>query len=92
MKKGEHKGRPAPGDRGLFDFAEIVDTYGQTVTVRSSSAADRPCVWIFVKDRCGGSLVTNAAGHVQHISPHLGVREAKLLRDALERFIASVEG
>lgn len=85
MKRGEHKGRPAPGDRGMYDYAKIVDTYGRDVVVRQSSSADAPRVWIFcTKDDkdCVFHL-----GEWQSCSPHLGVREAKMLRDALDQFI-----
>ncbi len=92
MKKGEHKGRPAPGDRGLYDFGQIVDTYGNTITVRKSSAACQDCVWIFAKNRCGGDVMMGANGCAVSVSPHLGVREAKLLRDALDRFIEEASG
>lgn len=82
MRQGEHRGRGAGGDRGLYDFARIIDDYGTSIVVRTSSAAYKPCVWLFVN--------TSNAEHVSRSefpSPHLGVREAKLLRDALDRFI-----
>ncbi len=91
MKKGEHEGRPAPGDRGLYDFAVIRDQYGKTVTVRSSSSFDssgrmRSAVWLFTQDDEGKSG-TMHMGEYHTYSPLLGVREAKMLRDALDRFI-----
>lgn len=86
MKKGEHKGRPAPGDRGLYDFAHIVDTYGNLMTVRSSSGIGAPRAWIFTKHANGEDTIQHCGKWVS-ASPLLGLREAKLLRDALDRFI-----
>lgn len=80
MKKGEHKGKPAPGDRGLYDFARILDTYGSEVTLRLSSTAGKACVWVFCENKQHANM-----------APHLDVRAARLLRDGLDRFIAEVE-
>lgn len=35
--------------RGFANYAEFVDTYGATVTVRESSAAFVDRVWVFIK-------------------------------------------
>ena len=94
MKKGEHKGRKAPGDRGLYDYARIVDTYGNTITVRTSSAACERAIWIFTKDMEGRSHTTGAVGYpdgIATVEPHLNVAAAKKLRDALNRFIRDEE-
>lgn len=50
---GDHDGKPAPGDRGLYDFAQITDTYGSEIRVRTSTAAWEPCVWRAVHQRRG---------------------------------------
>lgn len=80
MKKGEHKGKRAGGDRGLYDFAAIRDTKGATVTVRTSSAACESCVWVF----CTGLDGEDA-------SPHLNAKQARRLADALTRFADAAE-
>lgn len=89
MKKGEHNGRSARGDRLLHDYAAIVDTYGNTVTVRSSSSIVRS-VWLFTTDPDGAEWVMHM-GEVSVRSPHLNVAAAKRLRDALSRFVADSE-
>jgi hypothetical protein len=84
MKKGEHAGRKVKCDRGLYDFCEIEDTYGNRITVRGSSAADR-CAWIFVKNRDGEEGVFHL-GQWQSVSPHLNASQALHLAAALMRF------
>lgn len=91
MKKGEHAGKMAGGDRGLYDYAKIIDDRGTSVVVRRSSAACRPYVWLFVTNAEGKDGVFHL-GEWQGASMHMSVREAKLLRDALERFIDAVKG
>lgn len=86
MHAGEHRGRLAPGDRGLWDFGRIVDSRGTAIVVRRSSSAEQSAVWLFVTDSKGQSVVEHCGQWVS-VSPHLGLREAKLLRDALNRFI-----
>lgn len=88
----DHDGKPVPGDRGLYDFAQITDTYGSEIRVRSSSAACEPCVWIFTQ-RDGKEWIehTPSPGGVAVISPHLNVEQAARLRDALQRFIDRAE-
>ena len=86
MKKGEHKGRPAPGDRGLYDFAVIRECYGGTLTVRQSSGVGEPRVWLFTSNAEGEDGVFHLGAWQAH-HPLLGVREATILRDALDRFI-----
>ncbi len=51
MRKGEHSAKRFT-PRGFADYAAVVDGYGQTVTVRQSSAVD-PAVWIFCKGADG---------------------------------------
>jgi hypothetical protein len=85
VKKGEHIGREDTSGRGLYDYAKIVDGYGTEITVRQSSAAWPPHVWVF-SQRNGEDGKFHLGRWVGH-QPHLGVREAKLLRDALDRFI-----
>lgn len=84
MKKGEHKGRTTP--RGFADYGLIVDGRGNTITVRQSSSAEGHYVWLFVKNVAGANGVFHL-GEWQSASPHMGVREARMLIEALERFI-----
>lgn len=71
--------------RGFQDYCELVDRYGSTVTVRQSSLASEPCVWIFSKK--DGQDGVFHLGKWQAYSPHLTVEQAKRVRDALQRFI-----
>lgn len=88
----DHNGQPVPGGRGLYDFAQITDTYGSEIRVRTSSAAWEPCVWIFTK-RDGKEWVEHppSQGGISVYSPHLNVEQAMRLRDALDRFIAEAQ-
>jgi hypothetical protein len=81
-------------NRGFEDFATVpADRYGNKVVVRESSLASEACVWIFCNpgkswqermdsDKARGVEVTQP-------SPHLTVEQAKLVRNALNRFIKS---
>ena len=80
----EHQGRLT--ERGVIDYVEFIDTYGCTVTLRQSSAAEYHRCWIFVHGPDGKDGKVHL-GEWQAYSPHLGLREAILLRDALNRFI-----
>ena len=88
MKKGDHKGRPAPGDRGLYDYCEFKDTYENTVTVRSSSSADGRRCWVFCKNKKGmdGTPSNHAEGGFVSASPHLSEEQAVRLATALMDF------
>lgn len=63
--------------RGFAVYDELPTTYGHTVRVQLSSAAEAAHVWLFVDD----SPV--AEGH----NPHLSVEQAIRVRDALTAFI-----
>ena len=61
-------------ERGFAIYTTFHDTYGHRVWVQESSAATEPKVWIF----CDGV----------DTAPHLNVDQAKMVRAALDRFIA----
>jgi hypothetical protein len=69
-------------DRGFLTYAggPIATDYGHTITVRESSAAEGPHVWLFVTD----SMKSNK------INPHLSLAQAIALRAALDQFIDGV--
>lgn len=74
---------PAPAsDRGFLDYAgsPCETTYGHTITVRESSAALGPHVWLFIGDS------PTVDGH----DPHLNLDQAMWLRAALDQFIEGV--
>lgn len=68
-------------ERGLRVFGVIQDTYGHEITVRESSAASGPHVWL--------SIDCNQA--VMFPDPHLDLQDAIELRDALNEFIRTAE-
>jgi hypothetical protein len=77
---------------GLYDYCEVVDTYGNRIRLRTSSLASEhgPCAWIFCEDTDGRGHHTGVVGcpdGVLPVRPHLDLRAAELLRDALQRFI-----
>lgn len=84
MKKGEHNGRMAPGDRGLYEYGAIVDTRDQTIVVRTSSSAEERACWVFTKDAYGKDAVLHL-GKPQARSPHLNPSQARRLAAALLR-------
>lgn len=86
LRPEEHSGRPAPGNRGLFDYAEITDVYGSRITVRNASVAGVPSIWLLTKNMEGQEL-TEHMGKMQAVSPLLDARAATLLRDAIDRFL-----
>lgn len=65
-------------ERGFANYAVIDTDYGHTVTVRESSAASGPHVWLFIGD----------SPTVEKHNPHLSMGQAIQLRDALNVFIA----
>lgn len=71
------------GDRGflLYGGQPIRTDYGHLVSVRESSAAGGPHVWLFTDS-------SNA--QVQGNDPHLSLAQAIALREALDQFITSV--
>lgn len=95
MKKGEHNGRKT--QRGFQDYAAIIDTYGNILTVRESSWASGRAVWLFTTDENGVEVKVGlpwrplkSGEHFQYanaVSPHLDVAAAKRLVAALQRFI-----
>lgn len=90
MKKGEHsKPRDLGGGRGLVEYAAIVDTHDQIVTVQSSSSIDAAC-WIFCRDREGFDRFDKVKpGGVR--SPHLSPRQAKRLARMLIKWAEANE-
>jgi hypothetical protein len=100
VKKGEHNGRRT--ERGFRDYAEIIDAEGNRITVRESSLATEHRVRIYCKDRNGAEAQVGhpwrpwAPGETgQHLcvsEPHLNVRDARRLVEALQRFIAHATG
>jgi hypothetical protein len=72
---------PPPGDR-LVTYADFTDSYGANVIIRESSAADEPCVWVFVSN----GVVQGNDG-----TAHLTVEQARVARDALTAFITRQE-
>jgi len=76
--------------RGFINFDHFTDSYGATVTVRESSAALAPHVWVFVE---GGTTAAEPGtpgipeGRKNDGSAHLNVEQATRLRDALDAFI-----
>ena len=62
--------------RGFITYDEFPDSYGTTVTIRESSAASEPKVWIFAE----------SAEH-EPAAAHLSVPQAVRVRDALDTFI-----
>lgn len=82
---------PAPeavreGDRGFYTYLgrPLMTTYGHEITVRESSAAMGPHVWLFID-----TLQARKMG-VTSPDPHLNLAQAIGLRMALEQFITEV--
>ena len=74
-------GEPTLTDRGFVTYTgdqPIRTSYGHVITVRESSSAEGPHVWLFI-----GPSAT-AEGH----DPHLDLAQAIALRSALTRFIS----
>jgi hypothetical protein len=76
---------PAPvvrNDRGFLAYAggSIPTDYGHEISVYESSAASGPHVWLSVGD----------SPHVDGHTAHLSLRQAILLRAALDQFIQGV--
>lgn len=70
--------------RGFADYAEFVDTYGATVTIRQSSAATADRVWLFIKkDATDGDRNDGAA--------HMNKQQAIAVVQALTEWIATAE-
>ncbi len=68
-------------DRGfnLYGGRPIPTDYGHTITVRESSAASGPHVWLATSQNGAGTA-----------NPHLDLAQAIALREALTQFIDSV--
>lgn len=73
----------AYNDRGFYDYGggPIPTSYGHTITVRESSSAEGPHVWLFID--------TTGAVSKQG-DPHLNLAQAITLREALSQFIDSI--
>jgi len=94
MLKGEHNGRRAGGGRGLYDYGRVVDSKGNNITIRTSSSAEGPAVWLFTKDREGRDHENGIVGYpdgVSVVTPHLSVRDAKRLIEVLQRFVRDAD-
>lgn len=84
-------------DRGFEDYANFKSTYGHEVTVRESSAAMAPHVWVFgegeVHLRDDPRPFPGIPFGIANASMglHLTVEQAKILRDGLDDFIERVE-
>lgn len=63
---------------GLVRFTQFRDSYGATVRVQSSSAAEKPHVWVYI-----GVGMANSGD----VAAHLTRGQAKRLRDALDRWL-----
>ncbi|HEY3701021.1 MAG TPA: hypothetical protein VGL32_02080 [Acidimicrobiales bacterium] len=74
------------GDRGFLTYLgrPLMTTYGHEITVRESSAAVGPHVWLFID-----TLQARKMG-VTSGDPHLNLVQAIGLRMALEQFITGV--
>lgn len=82
---------PRQTPRGFHDYAEFIDTYGIQVTVRESSAATAPHLWIFVKSRDVYTDEPLAPGMVHsNGSTHLNQEQAKMLRDAIDYWLGEI--
>jgi hypothetical protein len=73
--------------RGFDTYDRFSDSYGASVTIRQSSAASGPHVWLFIE---GGGTVSPS--HPNDGSAHLDVEQARRVRDALDTFIAERGG
>lgn len=71
--------------RGFYDYAEVTDDRQAKVTVRESSAASGPHVWLF----CDSSAAyrDNNPGEA---SLHLNPEQARKVRDALTVFLEQI--
>lgn len=69
-------------DRGLMDYTQFKDQYGNIVVVRRSSLATKRCVWIFCKKK-----ETDNSDQ----SPHLTVKQAEMVIKALQKFVDGIE-
>jgi hypothetical protein len=89
--------------RGFINYDEFTDSYGSNITVRQSSSAAGPRVWIFAEhdpaDRylsaAERQLIAGAAaafGARLTPTPHLDVAQARRLRHALDVFITENGG
>lgn len=63
--------------RGFHDYDSFRDTYGSEVTVRESSNASGPHVWVFCKEN----------PQMVDPSPHLNVEQARRVIAALQAFV-----
>ena len=72
-------GEPAVTGRGLRTYAQIPTTYGHRVTVRESSAASGPRLWLSI-----------APGRTGSPDAHLSLPQAMILRAALTRWLTDV--
>ena len=73
--------------RGFDTYDHLSDSYGASVTIRQSSAASGPHVWLFIE---GGGTISPS--HPNDGSAHLDVEQARRVRDALDTFIAERGG
>lgn len=73
--------------RGFGEYGVVVDSHGNTITARQSSAMGGPYVWLFTRNAEGHDHAVGATEHVVAATPHLTVGQAVELVAALQRFI-----
>ena len=94
--------------RGFTVYDKLTDTHGSKVTVQQSSSATDDAVWIFAEHgaprlplgdraRLAGAgfdtpLKLAELASMLEPSPHLNVRQAARVRDALDAFISEHQG
>lgn len=76
-------GEPVSTPRGFLTYGggPLPSDYGHTITVRESSAAEGPHVWLFID----ATEATSTQG-----DPHLTLAQAIALRERLSQFIDGV--
>lgn len=73
--------KPKKSLRGFLTFADFKDTYKTKVRVSESSAADRPCIWIFLDEN--PSVYDPDRMQKGRAGAHLTLPQAKKLANAL---------
>lgn len=69
--------------RGFANYAEFVDTYGATVTVRQSSAATADRVWVFIDKKTDRDL-EDANHGAAHLSKPMAIELVRALQEWIE--------
>lgn len=74
--------------RGFGIYSEFLDTYKNTIRIQESSAAIKPCCWIFCKDLNGNDgEYDKATQEWVSATPHLTRAQAKRVAKALLKFV-----